>query len=77
MAWNETPQSKVIKFAEPLFPGREVEARGYRCFARGGKRAPYTAQLIVDGRVVATAQELNWRTAYKTLQINVSKTSLV
>jgi len=27
--------------------------------------------------VVATAQERNWRTAYKTLQINISKGSIL
>ena len=73
MAWNETPQAKVFKFAEPLFPGREVEVHGYRGSARGGKKPPYTAQLLVDGHVVASAQEKNWRTAYKTLQITISK----
>jgi len=77
MAWNESPQSKVFKFAEPLFPGQAIAVHGYRGSARGGKKAPYTAQLLVDGKVVATAQERNWRLAYKTLQINISKTSLV
>jgi len=77
MAWNETPQSKVFKFAEPLFPGQEVEVHGYRGSARGGKKAPYTAQLMVDGEVVATAQEQNWRTAYKTLHITISKGNIL
>jgi len=77
MAWNETPQSKVRTFAASLYPGRTVEVSGYRGSARGGKKAPYTAQLVVDGKVVATAQERNWRTAYKTLQINNSKGSIL
>jgi len=77
MAWNETPQSKVFKFAEPLFPGQELEVCGYRCSARGGKKPPYTAQLFVDGHMVASAQDKNWRSAYKTLQINISKGNIL
>ena len=74
MAWNETPQAKVLKFAEPLFPGRKVEVAGSRkTRATGGKRPPYIAHLMVDGKVIATAQERNWRQAYKTLQIVISK----
>jgi hypothetical protein len=44
---------------------------------RGGKKRPFTAYLYVDGKVVATAQERDWRTAYKTLQINISKGSIL
>lgn len=77
MAWNESPQSKVRQFAEPLFPGRKVEVCGNRGTARGGKKPPYTAQLLVDGKVLASVQERNWRTAYKTLQIAISKSNLI
>jgi len=78
MAWNETPQAKVLKFAEPLFPGRKVEVRGYRpTRGTGGRKSPYTAHLFVDGRVVATAQERNWRQAYKILQITISKGNIL
>lgn len=77
MAWNETPQSKVRTFAESIYPGHTVEVNGQRGSARGGKKPPYTAFLVVDGKVVATAQEKNWRMAYKTLQINISKGSIL
>lgn len=78
MAWNESPQSKVLQFAEPLFPGCKVEVRGSRNRrGTGGYKAPYTAYLLVDGKVRATGQERNWRTAYKTLQIAISKLGVV
>jgi hypothetical protein len=75
MAWNESPQSKILQFAQPLFPGSKVEVSGNRNTARGGKKPPYTACLLVDGKVRATGQDRNWRTACKTLQIAISKLS--
>jgi len=78
MAWNESPQTKILQFVEPFFPGCKVEVRGSRMRrGTGGHKAPYTAYLVVDGKVLVSAQERNWRQAYKTLQINISKTSLV
>jgi len=72
-----SPQKQIQQLVESLFPAQEVEVHGYRGSARGGKKAPYTAQLMVDGKVVATAQERNWRQAYKTLQINISKGNIL
>jgi len=72
-----SPQKQIQQLVEPMFPGQEAEVHGYRGSARGGKKAPYTAQLVVDGQVVATAQERNWRLAYKTLQINISKGNIL
>jgi len=72
-----SPQKQIQQLVESLFPAHEVEVHGYRGSARGGKKAPYTAQLMVDGKVVATAQERNWRQAYKTLQINISKGNIL
>ena len=40
MAWNESPQSKILQFAQPLFPGSKVEVSGNRNTARGGKKPP-------------------------------------
>lgn len=77
MAWNESPQIKVREFAASIFHGRQVVVSGYRGAARGGKKSPYTAQLVVDGKVLVTAQESDWRRAYKTLQINISKAVVV
>lgn len=77
MAWNESPQSKVLQFAETLFPGSKVEVSGSRLRrATGGKKAPYTAYLLVDGKVRATGQDRDWRKAYKTLQIAISKLNI-
>lgn len=69
---------KVRELVESMYPGHEVEVKGYRkTRGTGGKRAPYTAQLFLDGRVVISAQERDWRKAYKTLQIQISKGNIV
>jgi hypothetical protein len=44
---------------------------------RGGKKRPFTAYLYVNGKIVATAQERDWHTAYKTLGINISKGNIL
>jgi hypothetical protein len=73
-----SPQKQIQQLVEPMFPGRLVEVRGHRkTRGAGGKKPPYTAHLIIDGKVVVTAQEKNWRTAYKTLQINISKGNIL
>ena len=76
---NITPQAKTKELAELLHPGHEVEVKGYRSSSRGagGKKPPYTAQLFLDGKVIMSAQERDWRKAYKTLQINLSKGNIV
>ena len=69
---------KVRELVESMYPGHEVEVKGYRSTrGTGGKRAPYTAQLFLDGRVIMSAQERDWRKAYKTLQIQISKGNIV
>lgn len=61
-----------------MHPGRAVEVKGYRkARGTGGKKAPYTAQLFLDGKVILSAQERDWRMAYKTLQIQISKGNIV
>jgi hypothetical protein len=75
---TESPQMKVREFVESMYPGHDVEVKGYRSLrGAGGKRAQYTAQLFMNGKVVISAQERDWRKAYKTLQIQISKGSVV
>lgn len=77
MAKIISPQTQVKQLVESMYPGRNVEVKGERPPARGGKKRPYTAYLIIDGKVMVTAQEKSWRTAYKTLQISISKGSIL
>jgi hypothetical protein len=72
-----TPQVRIAQLAECLYPGRTIKVTGDRPPMRGGKKRPFTAYLYVDGKVIATAQERDWRTAYKTLQINISKGNIL
>ncbi len=72
-----SPQKQIRQFVESMYPGHEIEVCGKRPPMRGGKKPPYTAYLVIDGKVVATAQERNWRKAYKTLQINISKGNIL
>jgi len=73
-----SPQKQIQQLVEPMFPGRKVEVSGYRkARGPGGRKNPYTAHLIVDGQVIATTQERNWRQAYKTLQITISKGNIL
>jgi hypothetical protein len=75
---TESPQMKVRELVESMYPGHEVEVKGYRSSrGAGGKKPPYTAQLFLDGKVIMSAQERDWRKAYKTLQINLSKGNIV
>jgi len=74
-----TPQIQIKEFVESIHPGHFVEVKGYRPSARGagGKKPLYTAQVFIDGRVFMTAQERDWRLAYKTLQVVLSKVGVV
>jgi len=72
-----TPQARITQLAECLYPGRIIKVTGERPPMRGGKKRPFTAYLFVDHKVVASAQERDWRTAYKTLQIQISKGNIV
>jgi hypothetical protein len=73
-----TPQALIAQLAECLYPGHTIKVKGYRSSrGAGGKKPPYTAQLFLDGKVIMSAQERDWRKAYKTLQINLSKGNIV
>lgn len=73
-----SPQMQIYKFVESMYPDRDIEVKGYRNrHGTGGKKPPYTAQLFIDGRIVASAQERDWRKAYKTLQISISKGNIL
>lgn len=72
-----TPQARIMQLAQCLYPGRTIKVTGERPPMRGGKKRPFTAYLYVDDKVVASAQERDWRTAYKTLGINISKGSIL
>lgn len=72
-----SPQNQIRQLVETMYPDRKIEVCGERPPTRGGKKSPYTAYLIIDGKVVSSAQEKNWRTAYKTLQIKISKGNIL
>ena len=75
---TKSPQMQIKEFVEDMHPGVEVEVKGYRkVLGAGGKKPLYTAQVFLDGKVIMSAQERDWRMAYKTLQINLSKGSIV
>jgi hypothetical protein len=75
---TKSPQMQIKEFMENIHPGCQVEVKGYRSSrGAGGKKPPYTAQLFLDGKVIMSAQERDWRKAYKTLQINLSKGNIV
>jgi hypothetical protein len=75
---TKSPQMQIKEFMENIHPESEVEVKGYRSSrGAGGKKPPYTAQLFLDGKVIMSAQERDWRKAYKTLQINLSKGNIV
>lgn len=65
---------QIHQFVESIYPGHDIAVKGYRNRrGTGGKKSPYTAQLFLNGKVIMSVQERNWRMAYKTLQINLSK----
>lgn len=77
MAKIISPQMQIKQFVESMYPGCTVKVSGERPPARGGKKRPYTACLTINGKIVVTAQERDWRKAYKTLQINISKGNIL
>lgn len=70
-----SPQAKVKQIAEMMYPDAEVEVAGRRPPARGGKKYKYQAAVVVDGKYVAFVEERNWRMAYKSLEIALSKSA--
>lgn len=74
----KSPQMQIKEFVQTVHPDRDIDVKGYRLTrGTGGKKPPYTAQLFIDGKVVLSVQERDWRKAYKTLQINISKGNIL
>jgi hypothetical protein len=73
-----SPQKQIRLLVESMYPDRNIEVKGYRNRrGTGGRKPPYTAQLFIDGKVTVSVQERDWRKAYKTLQINISKGNIL
>lgn len=72
-----SPKDQVTMLAHTLYPDRNVVILGHRPRPRGGKKRPFTVQIIMDGKIFMTAQERDPRTAYKTLHIKLSKGSIL
>ena len=72
-----SPKAQVTMLAHTLYPGRDIIVLGHRPRPRGGKKRPFTVQIIMNGKIFMTAQERDPRTAYKTLQIKLSKGSIL
>jgi hypothetical protein len=68
-----SPQDQIKQLVSDMYPGRDIVVKGRRNPPRGGKKYPYRASLVIDGKTIFTVEERNWRTAYKTLQIIISK----
>lgn len=64
---------QIKQLVECLYPGHEVIVTGSRPPPRGGKRYPYRACVIINGKTTFAAEERNWRMAYKSLQIDISR----
>ena len=72
-----SPKEQVTMLAHTLYPGHDIIVMGFRPRPRGGKKRPFTVQIIMDGKIFMTAQERDPQTAYKTLQIKLSKGSIL
>lgn len=70
-----SPQKQLKQYVESMYPDRKcsVDVRGYRPSRRDGKRARYHAHVYLGLKLLAYAEEYNWRQAYKTLRINIDK----
>lgn len=72
-----SPKEQVTMLAHALYPNADIVILGHRPRPRGGKKRPFTVQVILNGKIFMTAQERDPRTAYKTLQIKLSKGSIL
>lgn len=69
---NHTPKGHVANMASWSFPDATT-------IIVNGRRAPKThggkfhAELVVDGKLIAEGVEHDWRIAYKTLALRISK----
>ncbi len=58
--------------AEMLYPDKMIDIQAGRV-KRPGKRCPYHVIVLVDKKVVESAEHKNWRIAYKMLEIQLAK----
>lgn len=81
--FKPNPKKQVeLKFVELFGRGHKLEVHGarmtpeecrrhgYRCTTRDGL---YVSELFVDGELLATAMDRDWRLSYKKLKFEVEK----
>ena len=66
-------KKQIAQMAQVLYPESLIEVTGSRKRHNGGKKPPFIVQVNVDGRCLLTAVERDWKTAYKTAGIKLSK----
>lgn len=65
------PKEKVAEAVRIVHPNETIEVRGTRIKGRFG--GYFLAEVNINDRTVARAKHSDWRTAYKSLEIEFAK----
>ena len=68
---SNSPKNKVMRAVNVVHPDKDIQV--YGTLVKGRFGGYFLAEVSVDGRVVARARHSDWRTAYKSLQIEFAK----
>jgi hypothetical protein len=69
--FGTSPKENVAQAVRLFYPNANVEVHGTRVKGRFG--GYFLAEVFVDGRRLSQARHRDWRTAYKSLQIEFAK----
>ena len=75
MRKSTSPKAQAAQLAEIAYPGSQIEVRGTRVKGKFG--GYFLAEVYVNDRSVARARHRDWRTAYKGLNIEMSKAGIL
>lgn len=68
---NVSPKSRVAHAVSMVHPDANIEVRGTR--VKGKMGGYFLAEVNVNGSTVSRARHRDWRTAYKSLEIEFAK----
>ena len=71
---SNSPKGRVAQAVSLVHPNASIEVRGTRVKGRFG--GYFLAEVIVNGNTVSRARHKDWRTAYKSLEIEFAKNYL-
>jgi hypothetical protein len=68
---NTSPKARVFNVVQSIHPDANIEVRGTRVKGRFG--GYFLAEVSANDKILARARHNDWRTAYRSLEIEFSK----